>query len=618
MRFFLALLAVTGAAVAQQPCASTPTYTPCDFVFEMNDSEAAAHANPYATVQIQAEFRSPRAKTYLMPGFWAGGRKLVIRFAAAEPGDWTYRVTSNLERFHEKTGSFNAPESKAAGFIHPANLHHWSTINTENINMRKPHLWMGDTFYQFGTVDRASFEQTIEARAKQKFTHIRGLVLGWEEQQAKAFPAPDRPNNDYFNELDSRMLYISAKGITIDLVLAGANNALTKAFPTWQDRERFIRYVVARYASLNVTWQGVHEWETYTDGKPLMKEIGLAIKKMDPFNHPRSSDSLDTSSSLAGDQWMHFVVYQNADDQLGSIEHQLYPSPFVQLRIGYEDSGAGKAAPQHLDIDALRKRLWNCTMSGQYPTYGNTGTYDGRKIPFSTKYLESPGTKMMTAWFDFFDDTRHWELEPYFDVDGGRALALEGVEYIVYVERPGPIEVGVERHGYDVRWFNPATGEYVDGKKFKGERFAGEPPDRSHDWVLHISREGKKEGMLNSYKFDSREEPLQLQEPEQTLQKVPFDIASPTGTELTIAKPTPFAVKLKRETRATRSMMYLWTGDVVTDGQGARVLGTGKEGTLTVPANIVKAVPNVLSLRVAAMNANGKVYLLDKVMKLNR
>ena len=493
MRLLLALLAVGGAAVAQQPCATTPTFTPCDFVFELNDAEAAAHSNPYVSVQLHAEFRSPRAKTYLMPGFWAGGRKMIIRFAPVEPGDWTYRVTSNVDRFNGQTGGFAAPDSKAAGFIRSANLHHWATLNSENINLRQPHLWMGETCYQFAFIDRASFDQWLDARVRQKFTHIRGLAIGWEEQQSQAYPSPDRPNPEFFAELDSRMLAINAKGIAIDLVLAGANNALTKAFPSWQDRERYIRYLVARYSSLNITWQGVHEWETYTDGKALLKEVGLAIKKMDPFNHPRSSDSLDTSSSLAGDQWMHYVAYQNADDQLGAIEHQLYPAPFVQLRIGYEDSGAGKAHPQHVDFDTLRKRLWNSTMNGQYPTYGNTGTYDGRKIPFSTKYLESPGTKMMTAWFTFFDDTRHWELEPYFDVDGGRALALEGVEYVVYVEHPGPVEVAVEKHGYDVRWFNPATGEFVEAKKFKGDRYAGEPPDRvARLGAAHLARRQKR------------------------------------------------------------------------------------------------------------------------------
>ena len=36
-----------------------------------------------------------------------------------------------------------------------------------------------------------------------------------------------------------------------------------------------------------------------------------------------------------------------------------------------------------------------------------------------------------------------------------------------------------------------------------------------------------------------------------------------------------FSVKLTRETRATRAMMFLWTGEVVADGRGFRVLGTG-------------------------------------------
>ena len=57
----------------------------------------------------------------------------------------------------------------------------------------------------------------------------------------------------------------------------------------------------------------------------------------------------------------------------------------------------------------------------------------------------------------------------------------------------------VEKHGYDVAWFNPINGEWVKQKKeFKGEKFLGEPPDRTHDWVLRLSRESKKESMLKS------------------------------------------------------------------------------------------------------------------------
>jgi hypothetical protein len=231
------------------------------------------------------------------------------------------------------------------------------------------------------------------------------------------------------------------------------------------------------------------------------------------------------------------------------------------------------------------------------------------------KYLDSPGARQMTVWFDFFSRTRHWELEPFFDVDGGRALALEGVEYIVYVEKPGPVELLVERHGYDLAWFNPLTGEYLKQKKgFKGERFSGEPPDKTHDWVLHVSREGHKESMLRSYKFESR--PILMQEIELAPQKVPYEIVEPAGETLSLSAPGKFSVKVTRETRATRSMMWLWTGEVSADGQGYRVLGAGSQGVLAIPRGIAKNVPAVLALRLYGLNANGKVYSLDRVYKL--
>ena len=164
-------------------------------------------------------------------------------------------------------------------------------------------------------------------------------------------------------------------------------------------------------------------------------------------------------------------------------------------------------------------------------------------------------------------------------------MALDDVEYVNYIEHPGPpIEVTVEKHGYDVQWLNPATGESVDEKKYSGEHYAGQAPDSSHPWVLHIAREGHMESMLKSYKFDSQ--PVPVQEIETNPQKVPFMIAAPGSMDAQAGKPVRFSVKLTRETRATRSMMYLWTGEAAADGRGFRVLGTGSPGTFTVPASV--------------------------------
>jgi len=551
LRYPLLFLACSVSLAAQTVCPAMAVYSPCDIVFELNDAEASAHPNPYASVDVHAEFRSSSHRTYLMPAFWDGSRRMVIRFSPTEAGDWDYRVTSNIQRFEGMTGKFTgtAVDNPALGFIRTANLHHFAYSDA---NKNVPHLWMGG------------------ASDKQKANHIRLSVPG-NPQDPASLP-----------QFDESLRAMNRSGVIADLVLSSGRGQLTKLYPTWQDRERYIRYVVARYAAFNVTWQIVDAFEEYENGRELMKEVGLLLKKLDPYQHPRSTGALVTSAPLLEDGWMNYITYRSSDDQLGSIEHQLYGAPAVNI-------GAGDS----VDPDTLRHRLWNATMNGQYPEFGNA------------------------AWYDFFSESRHWDLEPYFDVDGGRALALEDIEYIVYVEKPGQVEVAVEKHGYDVAWFNPINGEWVKQKKeFKGEKFLGEPPDRKHDWVLRLSRESKKESMRKEFRFEART--VVLQEVEQASEKVPFEIVEPKTDTLSISNPAPYAAKLKRETRATRSVMYLWTGEVATDGQGYRVLGTGPKGTLKIPSDIARHFPAVLQLRVAAMNANGKVYTVDKIVQLNK
>jgi hypothetical protein len=331
--------------------------------------------------------------------------------------------------------------------------------------------------------------------------------------------------------------------------------------------------------------------EDYPDGRALLKEIGGFLKEFDAYQHPRTSGARVTSAPLLDDGWMNFAAYHTADNSVGAIEHQLYAVPFVNLNF--------TTGPSDLEPAAFRRRLWNATMDGQYVTADASNPANA---------------KAMTAWFDILSDTRHWELEPYFDVDGGRALALEDAEYLVYIDKPGPLELLVEKHGYDVLWINPADGE-VTRQKFKGDHFTSEPPDKSHDWVLHVVREGHVESMNKSYKFESR--PIQLQEIEQNSPKVPFEIEQPAG-DLKLGKPAAYAAKIKRETRATRSMMWLWTGEVPGVGQGYRVLATGPKGTFEVPPGLAKNYPAILNLRLYGMNSNGKVYALDRALELGR
>jgi len=595
----VSLAAQDQPAAAAQPCQNTPAYSTCEIVFELSAQDAAAHPNPYLSVELKAQFRSPRHRTFGMTAFWDGGQRMVIRFAPTEPGDWDYLVSSNIAAWEGKTGTFTAAASEAPGFVRAANVHHWA-YTERNL----PHLWMGATEMGFASMDEAQFRAVVDARAAEKFNHLRGLVLG--DGADSGFTSSNQPDLARFRRLDERLRYVNQKGIAADLVLASGPEQVTKQFSSWEDRRRMVRYLVARYAAFNVTWQVLEHFEDFPDGRALAKEIGTVVKETDPFQHPRSSGARVTSAPLLEDKWMDYAAYGTGDDTVGAIEHQLYPVPFVNVNFGREDSGAGKSGAGDVDAAALRRKLWNATMDGQYVTYSNTGA--------GPQYANSPGAKQMTVWFNFFADTRHWDLEPYFDVDGGRALALEGVEYVVYVEKPGPLELLVEKHEYDVLWVNPADGA-VTRQKFKGDHFTAEPPDRSHDWVLHVVRESRVESMNKSYYFESRA--VLLQELEQNPDKVPFAIDQPIG-DLTAGKPVEYAAKIKRDTRATRSVMWLWTGEVAADGQGYRVLGTGQKGSFAVPASVAKNFPAVINVRLFAMNANGKVYALDRALQLNR
>jgi len=569
--------AVPVGAIAPAGCDGTPAYSPCELYFDL----PAGKADPWATANLDIEFRGPNYHTYLMPAYW-DGQRLVVRFAPTQPGKWIYRISGNLAAYDGKQGSFNAVQSDSPGFLIPANTHHWATFNEQVvIDPRKPHLWISDVADRLPFASDAEFETTLHNAIQNKFTHLRIDVLGAAADSAHVFPQ-GRPDPNFFDQLDRRLLEVNKRGIVTDMVLAANPDIIRHTFPDWQSRARFIRYLVARYSALNMTWEGVLEWEDYTGARALLKELGEDIKKTDPYGHPRSTNARITASPLMSDGWMNFIITRNTqpgDEQIGSVEHQLYAVPFVALTTA--------------------DRLWSSTVSGEYPMFEGGQTFEAKH------------------WYELISDTRHWEMEPYFDVDGGGAIALPGIEYILYVDKPGPpVEVLIDKHKYDVSWFNPLSGESIPVKDFKGEHFTGTPPDTSHPWLLDIARESHKESMLHSVRFQSVD--VILQEIDQTGTKTPYEIVRPTEDTLPMNVPVPYEAKIKKQTRGTRTMMYVWTGEVAGGTEGFRVLGTGDHGSFTVPKVFAGHPGGTLDVRVTAINANGKAYVLDKLYTLGQ
>jgi len=571
-------LLLSFAARAQTVCPTTPTYTPCDLVFDI-PSAPADHV-----VDLHAEFRSPAANTALVNAFWDGGSRYVIRYTPTETGEHTYRLTSALEAFNGKQGRFTASANDRKGWLRAANLHHFALVAG---NVLTPYLWMGAIVPGFASIDSRAWRALVDARAGKQFNHL-GIVL-IDDTVAAQFRSPD-----LFRAAEDKIRYANSKGIIVDVAFFGPNGLMTRLLPTREDRQKWFVYALSRLAAFDVTWQGLEGWETYDIGRDLLKEIAEFEANLDPYKRTRSSRANVTSASLADDGWLRYRSYRTSDDEIGAIEQQVFQYPSVN-DFGWDAK----------DADTFRRRLWNATVNGQYP---------------DTVVPNEQAANQMKIWYDFMDDTRHWELEPFFDSDQGRGLALDGVEYVIYIEKPsGPVSVNVEPHGYDVEWFNPATGDHVKSKeKNKGAVYTVTPPDSTHDWVLHISREGTKASMLKSYKFDSRDPPLQLQETEGNPDKVPFEIVEPTTDALSLGQPVHFAVKLKRRSKALERMMYEWIAEVSVSERSYRVIGTGPDGTFRIPPGIAADYPAALHVRLLGMNGLGKVYVLDRNFTLNR
>jgi hypothetical protein len=419
----------------------------------------------------------------------------------------------------------------------------------------KPHLWMASALDDFLALSRDQLDSAVAQRAQEKFTHLRVTL----------------PATADLDEAAERIRAINTHGLVADLVLASVPEDA-------QARRKYVVDLASRFAALNITWMGLAAFEKVPGGRAILKDAGEVLKQFDPYDHPRTSLAETTSGTLGNDPWTSMLSYGTPDPNVGAVEYQLFGEPAINTCIQSE------------------RDLWSATMNGQYPASGS-GAY-------------------MTAWFNFMSGNRYWELEPYFDVDGGRAIALEDVEYIVYVEKPGPVEVAVANHSYDVAWINPATGDRIKAKGYKGERFTGEPPDKSHDWVLHISREGEKQSRLKSYGLDSRDQPVQLQQVQLDPDKTPYEVSAPMESGISVSKPPHFSLSVARGSPATRTLLIEWTGEVTANGEGYRVIGSGREGTFQIPAFMSRGLSPSMLVHVYVMNANGKVYEIDKVYGL--
>ena len=253
---------------------------------------------------------------------------------------------------------------------------------------------------------------------------------------------------------------------------------MPRCSPPGSSASAIVRYLVARYAALDVTWQlACTLRNSLRAAAPCCARPGQALKKLDVYGHPRSTGALETSAPLLGDEWMDYAL--TARPTTRSAPSSTRSTPFrSSISASPPRTAARDAPPPPTPIPTrFRRRLWNATMDGQYPTFSNTGTSGSGKLPVDAKFVDSPGAQpdvgvvrilLPHAPLGVSSRTSKWTAAALSRSSGPAKKRPKAVEYIVYVEKPGPVEIVLPKHSYDIEWINPANGRIRAAQEVQG------------------------------------------------------------------------------------------------------------------------------------------------------
>jgi len=487
-------------------------------MFELTLVNPRTYANPFTEVTLDATVIAPSGRDMRVPGFYDGENVWRLRLMPDETGRWRYEARFS-DGSRGAVGAFECVPGKIRG---PLRVHRKNPLWFEHADgtpfyLRGFHLWWLDA------LDEPTLGKTLDFLHAQKFNAVVGPHLSdagppgrlpWERNSA-GNPDFSRLNLTLWRNLDRSLKAMKDREmVLIPFSIFGGTNGVPK-IPTWQERDLFLRYWVARWGGFwNATFQPTSEWEEgFPEGDIL--RIGSRLHELDGGRHLVSVHSLKASSE--GVQRAEWFAYHTVQDKLSEWEpmkftwfvqlHRRVRKPILAHECLWEGNFYQKEAG--LDVDNLRKAAWAIALCGGQINYADEVVERGRWMrrenwdkgkTFSERgmALEPRGEfyPPLKTLGDFLQSLPFWRMTPHPELSStGVCLAEAGREYVIYAPTGGKITVDLPHATVSLtaRWFNPRAGEFL--KPFSvagGGRQEFLAPDRS-DWTLHILNAGLRE-----------------------------------------------------------------------------------------------------------------------------
>jgi Domain of unknown function (DUF5060)/Domain of unknown function (DUF5605)/Protein of unknown function (DUF4038) len=330
--------------------------------------------NPFLDVQFSAEFRQGN-RSVVTDGFYDGAGIYRVRFMPDTVGEWSFITRSNAPQLDKKRGTFTC--------IRPSPQNHGPVVVGDLGRLLyadgTAHVSFGTTCYTWVHQKEDLETQTLRTLQSSPFNKIRMCILPTESDPARyPFLRDAAGRNDlsrfdvtFFQHIDERIQDLMRLGIQADLILFHPYDHLGYGDMPAVVNERYLRYVVARFAAYqNVWWSVANEFDLVkAKRQPDWDNYFRIISENDPYRHLLSIHYSRVFYDYSK-PWVTHLSLQTDDFDKTAMWLSEYRKPILFDECKYE--GNINKRWGNLHGREMVRRFWLGMVMGAYVGHGET------------------------------------------------------------------------------------------------------------------------------------------------------------------------------------------------------------------------------------------------------
>lgn len=338
-----------------------------------------ASGNPFTDVNLSARF-SQGDFTQVVSGFYDGQGVYKIRFMPPKEGKWTYATQSNQKKLQGKKGEFVCivPSKANRGPVVVKDTFYFAYADGT------PHYSFGTTCYGWVHQNDSLANLTLKTLANGYFNKMRMCIFpkdyDWNKNEPSMYPFEGKPLTDwdytrfnpaYFQQIEKRIQQLDSLGIEADLIVFHPYDRWGYQKMDQQTDERYIRYIIARFAAYkNVWWSMANEFDFMASKKMADWDRFIELfAKNDPYGRLRGIHNGAIWYNHTNPYLTHASI-QAEDTHRAKDLRAKYKKPVVYDECRYE--GNIPWSWGNLTGQEMVNKFWRGVTNGGFVGHGET------------------------------------------------------------------------------------------------------------------------------------------------------------------------------------------------------------------------------------------------------